>query len=136
MNELTIEPGYLRSLILRIRALMAKEATVMPDVGGNAADDAGPETLQETPGDLTREELREEFEGLNDDERAELVALMWIGRGDADAESWEETLQLARDRREGDTGDYLLGHPLVADYWAEGLDKLGHGSSVLEEGEY
>lgn len=136
MNELTIAPGYLRSLILRIRALMAKEATVMPDVGGNAVDDAGPKTLQEIPGDLTREELLEEFEGLDDDKLAELVALMWIGRGDADAESWEETLQLARDRREGSTGEYLLGHPLVADYWAEGLDKLGHGSSVLEKGEY
>jgi len=136
MDELTIEPGYLRNLILRIRALMVKEDTVMPDTGGNATDDAGPEALQETPGDLNREEILEEFEGLNDDQRAELVALMWIGRGDADAGSWGETLQLARDRREGDTAEYLLGHPLVADYWAEGLDKLGHGSNVLEEGKY
>ena len=116
MDELTIEPGYLRSLILRIRALMAKEDTVIPDDGGNATDDAGPDALQ--------------------DELAELVALMWVGRGDADVENWAEILQLARDRREGDTAEYLLGHPLVADYWAEGLDKLGHGSSVLEEGEY
>lgn len=136
MDELTIEPGYLRSLILRIRALMAKEDTVIPDDGGNATDDAGPEALQETPGDLNREEILEEFEGLNEDELLELVALMWVGRGDADVESWAETLELARDRREGDTAEYLLGHPLVADYWAEGLDKLGHGSSVLEEGEY
>jgi len=95
---------------------MAKEDTVMPDTGGNAADDAGPEALQETPGDLNREEILEEFEGLNDDELAELVALMWLGRGDSDAESWEETLQLVRDRQKGDTGEYLLGHPLVADY--------------------
>ena len=136
MNELSIDPGYLRSLILKVRALMAQEETVIPDDGDNATDDPGAFALQETPGDLTREELLEEFEGLNDDQQAELVALMWIGRGDAEAESWEETVQLARDRHETETGDYLLGHPLVADYWAEGLDKLGHGSSVIEDGEY
>ena len=60
MDELTIEPGYLRSLILRIRALMAKEDTVIPDDGGNATDDAGPGALQETAGDLNREEILEE----------------------------------------------------------------------------
>lgn len=136
MNELTIEPGYLRILIFKVRALMAKGATVMPETGGNPSDDAAPEALQELPGDLTREEIVEEFEGLNQDQRQELVALMWIGRGDAEPQEWAETLQLAGQRREGPTVDYLLGHPLVADYWVIGLDKLGHGSRVLEAGEY
>ena len=136
MNELSLDPGYLRNLILKVRALMAKEENVAPNTGGNATDDATPQALQEWPGDLSREELVEEFEGLNVDQKNELVALMWIGRGDREPDEWAETLQLAEQRHEGPTIDYLLGIPLVADYWVLGLEKLGHGSRVLEAGEY
>jgi hypothetical protein len=34
-------------------------------------------------------------------------------------------VRLATERRDGPTDDYLLGHPLVAEYWAEGAEKLG-----------
>ena len=60
-------------------------------------------------------------------EQAELVALMWIGRGDSEPEEWEELIKLAEERREVPTSDYLLDHPMVADHWAEALDKLGYG---------
>ena len=137
MDELTIEADYLRRLILKMRALMGREQEVIPDSGDNPTDDdGGHASLQDSEDDLTREEIIEEFEGLDEDQLAQLVTLMWIGRGDAEAEDWDETLQLARDRREGDTIDYLLDHPLVGDYWADGLDKLGHGARVLESGEY
>ncbi len=136
MNELTIDPAYLRNLIIKVRAIMAKEAADIPDVGGNASDDEIPVTLQEIPGDLSIEELREEFEGLNVDQKNELVALMWLGRGDVEPQEWKNTVDLARQRREVATIDYLLDHPLLADYWALGLERLGHGASVLEKGEY
>ncbi|WP_404405280.1 DUF3775 domain-containing protein [Pelagibacterium halotolerans] len=136
MDELTIDPGYLRELILKVRALMVKEDLVTPDIGDNPTDDARPEALQEWEGDLSYEEVVEELEGLDDDQLAELVALMWLGRGTADAEDWEETVQLARERHEGSSVTYLLGHPLVADEWAAGLEMLGHGTRVLEEGDY
>ena len=34
-------------LILKVRAVMAREATVISDPGGNASDDVGPAVLQE-----------------------------------------------------------------------------------------
>jgi hypothetical protein len=107
---------------------MVKEGLVMPETGGNPIDDPLPDTLQDEPGDLTREEFIEEIEGLDADQQAELVALMWLGRGDAEAEEWEGLLKLADERQETSTGSYLLDHPLVADYWAEGLDRLGYGT--------
>jgi hypothetical protein len=55
----------------------------------------------------------------------ELVALMWIGRGDAEPEEWEQTVKLAQDLKDGPTPRYLLRHPLVAENWAEGAAKLG-----------
>jgi hypothetical protein len=137
MDELTIHPGFLQSLILKTRALMAQEDVVSPDSGSNPSDDdGGVAMLQDSPENLTRQEIRGEIEDLEPDQQAELVALMWIGRGDMEPEEWEDALQLAVERHEGSTADYLLSHPHVADYWDEGVDRLYDGSDLLETGEY
>jgi hypothetical protein len=128
MDELNITSAYVHMLILKARAVMVKEGLVTPEAGGNPIDDELPETLQDGPDDLTREELVEELEGLDADQQTELVALMWLGRGDAEPEEWENLLKLADERHETSTESYLLDHPLVADYWAEGLDRLGYGT--------
>jgi len=130
MDELTINPAYLRMLVLKVRAFMAKEGLVTPDTGGNPTDDEGPEALKDIPDDLSHEEVIEEIDGLNQTQQAELVALMWVGRGNAEPEEWAESLKLAEERREVPTSQYLLDHPLVADYWADALNKLGYGSMV------
>jgi hypothetical protein len=137
MDELTIHPGFMQSLILKTRALMAQEDLTTPDVGSNMTDDdASPVMLQDDPENPIRREIVAEIEDLEPDQQAELVALMWIGRGDMEPEEWEDALQLAQDRHEGATADYLLSHPHVADYWDEGVDKLYDGSNLLETGEY
>lgn len=136
MNELSIPPAYLRRIILKTRAIMAREGLVMPEIGGNPSDDEVPATLQEPPEDLLRQELVEEIDALDVDHQNELVALMWIGREDLEPEEWTEALAMANRRREGPTSEYLLTHPLVADYWASGLDLLFDGSNVVESGEY
>jgi hypothetical protein len=127
MDELNIAADYVHFLILKTRATMVKEGLVTPDTGGNPVDDELPDVLQEEPGDLTREELIEELEGLDADHLQDLVALMWLGRGDAEPEEWANLVKMAQERRETATASYLLDHPLVADYWAEGLDRLGYG---------
>ncbi len=128
MDELDISPSYLHLLILKARAVMVKEGVVTPDAGGNPTDDELPETLQDAPEDMTREELIEEIEGLNAEQQNALVALMWLGRGDAAPEEWGNLVELAEARHETPSARYLLDHPLVADYWAEGLDRLGYGT--------
>ncbi|MCP4382209.1 MAG: DUF3775 domain-containing protein [Hyphomicrobiales bacterium] len=130
MNELMIDTDYLGILILKVRSVMAKEAVVMPNSGGNPSDDEGPAVLQDSVDDLSREEVLEEIEGLDPEKQVELVALMWLGRGDAEAGAWSDLIQLASERQETPTGAYLLNHPLVAEYWAGGLDALGYGSVV------
>ena len=115
---------------------MAQEDEVSPDSGSNASDDEGPATLQDTPDNLLRAGLEAEIEDLEPDQQAELVALMWIGRGDMEPEEWGEALTLAADRHEGGTASYLLSHPHVADHLDEGLDRLLDGSDLMETGEY
>jgi hypothetical protein len=121
----SIMSDYLARLIVKVRGLQAREAEVDPSPGSNPADDQMRDALQDSRGDLSREEVREELQGLNDRQQAELVALMWIGRGDAEPEEWEQTVELARQLKERPTPTYLLEHPLVAEHWEEGAEKLG-----------
>lgn len=79
---------------------------------------------EEENDDLSDEELRELIEDLNVDEAAELVAIAWIGRGDFDAEDFEQAVEEARERAVGSTAKYLLGMPLLADHLEAGLDAL------------
>jgi len=65
-------------------------------------------------------------EDLEPDQLLELVALMWLGRGDYDAEQWDEACSAAQDRKTQRTAEYLISTPLVADYLEEGLDLLGY----------
>jgi hypothetical protein len=136
VDELSLNPEFLRELILRLRAVMAQEDEVSPNSGSNPTDDEGAATLQDTPDNLSRAELTVAIEDLEPDQQAELVALMWVGRGDMEPEEWEEAITLAADRHDGGTAEYLLTHPHVADYLDEGIDRLLDGSDLMETGEY
>ncbi|MGF1620323.1 MAG: DUF3775 domain-containing protein [Rhodomicrobiaceae bacterium] len=124
MAELTIAPDYVNMLAVKVRAIMGTEGVVIPDPGSNPTDDSigG---LQDQPEYLRREEFTAEIAGLNEREEAELVALMWLGREDAEPEEWERLVNQAMNRRERPTAQYLLGHPLLAEYWLSGLERLG-----------
>jgi len=66
-----------------------------------------------------------EIRALDKRQQAELVALMWLGRGDAEPEDCDELVQQALDRQEVPTAMYLLDHPLLADDWLAGMERLG-----------
>jgi len=112
-------------LIIRARAIDVKEGVSDPDSGSNPIDDGSTDILTSGTDDATEEEVREFLAGLNDDERFDLVALTWIGRGDFDPEEWEAALKLAREREALSTADYLLGIPNLGDLLDEGLAATG-----------
>src|SRR4051794_32001048 len=118
--QLSIPRDYLARLIIKTRGLQAKEGEVDPESGSNPIDDRMADVLQDDPEDLTRQEIYKELYGLGEREQAELVALMWIGRGDEEPEEWEQTVKLAQELKDGPTPRYLLRHPLVAEHWEEG----------------
>jgi hypothetical protein len=112
-------------LILRVREVNVKEQVTDPDSGSNPMDDGSVDVLTADPDDPTEEEIREVITGLNDDERLDLIALTWIGRGDFEAEEWAAARSEARDRETLSTADYLLGIPNLADLLDEGLAAIG-----------
>jgi len=124
MVALPFDSAEVEKLVLRFNAVMAKEGTDISNLGGNASDDEVAATLQETAGDLSRDEIRQEIESMNDEQQDGLVALFWIGRGDAKPEAWEQTKALARQRHVGPVSRYLLGQPEVGEFLTDGLEKM------------
>ena len=116
------------AIILHARAVDVKEQDTDPDSGSNPIDDANVDALTATPDDATEDQLREVIEGLNEDERHDLIALVYIGRGDMEAEEWSAAVRLAGERESRgslSTADYLLGIPNLPDLLDEGLAALG-----------
>lgn len=124
-TELSVTPDYLARLIVMVRGIQGREGLVDEESGSNPTDDDAADALQETPGDLSRREVAAELRGLGPQTQAELVALMWTGRGDAEPEEWDQTVEQALASREMPTERYLMGTPLLAEYWADGMEKLG-----------
>ncbi|MCZ8080207.1 MAG: DUF3775 domain-containing protein [Fuscovulum sp.] len=124
MPALPFDVTEIEELVLRLNAVTAKEGMDIPDLGGNATDDAVAESLQEVPGDLSRDEITQAIESMNDEQKDALVALFWIGRGDSGPEEWEETKVLARQQHDGLVSRYLLGQPDAGEFLTEGLEKM------------
>ena len=115
-------------LILRVRAIDVKEGLTDPASGSNPIDDGSVDALTSAPDDATEEEIRDVIAGLNDDERADLIALVYIGRGDMEPEEWGAAVRLAREREAASslsTADWLIGIPNLADLLDEGLNAMG-----------
>lgn len=128
MATLSIDPDYLRRLVVKVRSFMGKEAPELPDDGSNPTDDELPSSaLQDDDDDLSREEVVEEIRGMGRRQQAELVALMWLGRDEGEPEEFAQLVIEALQRREVPTEDYLLDHPHVAEHWLEGMERLGIG---------
>ncbi len=119
-----LNPEEVRAIIERARAFDAKQEGVDGETGARSGDDAEADILEESPDDAVRDELFDEIEGLNVDQQTELVALMWIGRGDYDAAEFADAVAEAKRRRSGSTAAYLLGSPMLGDELAEGLEAV------------
>jgi hypothetical protein len=78
-------------------------------------------------------ELRGLIAGLDEEARADLVTVMWIGRGSFDADDLEEARLTAIQEASTPTADYLLGTPHFAEHIEAGMEALGL-DPVEEEG--
>jgi hypothetical protein len=96
-----------------------------PDTGSNPADDKGISILEATPDNPAEDELTAALANLNDDELTELLAVLWVGRGDYDRENWREAMRQAREAKNKRIVSYLVGTPMLGDLIEEGLAELG-----------
>ncbi|PWL18637.1 hypothetical protein DKP76_06015 [Falsochrobactrum shanghaiense] len=125
MVELANNIDNLEYIISKAREYDVQVPTVDENSGSNAADDGDVDIFDASPDNPTRKELVAAIRSLNEDQKMELLALMWVGRGDFSADEWEDALNMASERHNGREAKYLLGTPLLGDYIEEGLVALG-----------
>ena len=116
-------------IIAKAREFQAKEQVVIPETPDSPSDDWALQVLADHVEDLTLQEVKATVDDLDPEQQAELVALMWLGRGDYGLEEWDDALAGARDMYEDRDSivEYMLAHPMVSDYLEEGL--IAHGYS-------
>ena len=124
LNIATDKVGF---IILKAREYDVKEGDSDPDTGSNPTDDGNADVLEDQAGDPVREELVAAIRGLDEDARAELVALAWLGRGTYDLDEWQEAVATARSEHKKRAAEYLLGLPLLGDYLEDGLAMFDEG---------
>ncbi|VAV94763.1 hypothetical protein MNBD_ALPHA01-637 [hydrothermal vent metagenome] len=104
-------------------------------IGEELADDTAPQhyseltmaaqaegsTQEEYAGDSAYQQFKSAVNGMNEEERNELVALLWLGRGTYNKAEWGTAVADARDASNDHTAEYLMRAPLLPDYLTEGL---------------
>jgi hypothetical protein len=80
-----------------------------------------------------RSQLSGFVRGLNVDEQIDLVALMWLGRGDGDIENWRELRAQAMQAHNNRTASYLIGTPMLADLLEDAISQFGLSLEDFEE---
>lgn len=78
-------------------------------------------------------QLRGFIADMNDDEKAHLTAIAWVGRGAFEPEDFADAVANAVREATVPTEDYLMGMPHLAENLESGLDALGVNVSGEEE---
>ncbi len=126
--------AQLAFIIEKAREFDAETAPVDSDSGSNPSDDGDVAILEATGDNPTRQELAGALDALNDDQRIEILALTWLGRGDFDRSEWRKALAQAREIHNANETEYLIGTPLFADYLEEAVATLGYSLKDLGKG--
>jgi len=129
MPELRISTDKVCDFIERAREV----AGLVPSTAGDrttTGDDSKLVTIEEQPGeDDRRREMIEFVAGLNVEEQTDLLALIWLGRGDYDIAEWNEAVAEAEARIAARDPDYLVGDAALPEYLGDGLDAFGYSCS-------
>jgi hypothetical protein len=131
---LTIPLEKLFFILEKAREFDAEVPADEGDSDSNPTDDGESGILLDTPENGTLEELRDAIDGLNVDEQEDLLALIWIGRGDFSPQEWAAARRQAQEVRTSSEADYLIGTPLLAEYLAEAASLLGLSFEAYEIG--
>ncbi len=127
-----IAPEKVAHVIIKAREYGAKVGAWNDTTEEGDAEEDPSAILEDFTNDPTRAEIAGFIERLNYDEQANLVALVWVGRGTFEKEEFAEAVETARNERVNATASYLLGIPLLADYLEEGLEKMGYSVDDIE----
>ena len=126
---LGISPEKVCFIIVKTREFDVKVEPVIPDPGSNPSDDGELSVLSDYDDDPVYEELTSLMGALSEEEMSNLLALLWLGRGDIDLSEWEKGVRMATQSPDERRPRILLGIPLISDYLDKGLEMMGYSCS-------
>ena len=125
MAELRISVEKVCDLIETAREI----AGIVPSTAGDrttTGDDSSLEAIEGDPDDdVRRTEAIAFIAGLNVSEQTDLLALIWLGRGDYDIAEWDDAAAEAEGRIAARDPDFMLGDAALLEYLGDGLEAFG-----------
>jgi hypothetical protein len=125
MPELRISTEKVCAFIEAAREVAGK----VPSTAGDrttTGDNSKLVTIEDYAGDDDRRrEMIEFVAGLNVEEQTDLLALIWLGRGDYDIAEWDDALTEAEARIAARDPDYMIGDAALPQYLGDGLEAFG-----------
>src|SRR5690242_2983083 len=134
MPSLSVSSEQVCYLIIKMREFDVQDVATDPGNASNESDDRTVSVLEDYADNPVVQEIQGAIETMPDDEQADLVALMQLGRGDRDIDEWEALHNEAQREYIDQTAAYLLGQPLASDYLEEGLTQFGFSCAEFETG--
>lgn len=120
LMSMDLNPDIVCHLVDLATEFHAKEAVSFPEPADYPTEPR--QILADHTDDPTYQNMVAIINDLDRDQQITLVALMWLGRGDFSLDEWNDALALAGAEHNERTAEYLIGTPLVGDYWREGLN--------------
>ena len=119
-------------IITKAREFDVKAGSSDPAASVLDEEDLDAAVLEDRPSDPVGAELTSYISDLTDGAQIDLVAIMWLGRGDG-PDTWSEAQGIATSEHNDHTAKYLTGTPLLADYLEEGLAAIGRNCAEFNE---
>ena len=134
MPNLSISSEKVCFLIVKAREFDVQDVDTELESGSNPSDDRMIDVLEESKDNPVAQEIRVFIAELGEEEKADLIGLMRLGRGDGAMEEWEALRAEGFREHKGRVAAYLMGDPLLSDYLEEGLSQFGFSCAEFEIG--
>jgi hypothetical protein len=125
MPELRINSDKVCQFLEAAREVAGKIPATTGD--RTSSGDDSPLTFMEDDGgqDPVHQQMVEFVGGLNVEEQVDLLALIYLGRGDFGLGEWDDALTEARDRIGAGNAEFMIGDRALPAYLEEALDAFG-----------
>lgn len=134
MPNLSISSEKVCFLIVKAREFDVQDVDTELEEGSNPTDDGQIDVLEESGDNPVAQELRTFIAEMGEEEKADLIGLLRLGRGDGEMEEWQAMRDEGYREHHGRIAAYLMGEPLLGDYLEEGLSQFGISCAEFEIG--
>ena len=142
--DLTLDPAMAYRIAELVREYQTEDMAPADDDGWEVDTDPGDDPIPDAEDfvaaaeahqpeeDGVENELNDLVAGLNIDAQSDLLALVFVGRGDFSAKDWSQARRQAREAVSDQLANYLEETPLASDYLVEALDAMGYPQADFE----